>query len=62
MNIIECAKKISEKSKIIPYDIEEIVMTSFNYSEIQDRYYVVDSMEALYQSFEDNQDIFWFEG
>ena len=62
MNIIKCAKKISKKSKIISYDIEEIVMTSFNYSEIQDRYYVVDSMEELYQSFEDNHDLFWFEG
>ena len=37
-------------------------MTSFNYSEIQDRYYVVESMEALYQSFEQNEDLFWYEG
>ena len=62
MNIVECAKGTSNKSKIISYDIEEIVMTSFNYSEIQDRYYVVESMEDLYQSFEENEDLFWFEG
>ena len=62
MNIVKCAKGTSNKSKIISYDIEEIVMTSFNYSEIQDRYYVVESMEDLYQSFEENEDLFWFEG
>jgi phenylalanine-4-hydroxylase len=62
LNVINCAKGLSEKSKILPYDIEEIVMTSFNYSEIQDRYYVVKSMEELYKSFKNNQELFWFEG
>jgi phenylalanine-4-hydroxylase len=62
MNIIKCAKGLSNNSKIISYDIEEIVMTSFNYSEIQDRYYAVESMEELYKSFENNQALFWFEG
>lgn len=62
VNVVECAKGKSDRSKIIPYDIEEIVMTCFNYSDIQDRYYVIDSMEMLYDSFRNNQDLFWFEG
>jgi phenylalanine-4-hydroxylase len=62
MNIIKCAKGISNNSKILSYDIEEMIMTCFNYSQIQDRYYVVESMEALYKSFENNQKLFWFEG
>jgi phenylalanine-4-hydroxylase len=62
MNIIKCAKGISNNSKILSYDIEEMMMTCFNYSQIQDRYYVVESMEALYKSFENNQKLFWFEG
>ncbi len=61
-NVIDCAKGISKRSKILPYDIKEIVMTCFNYSDIQDRYYVIDSMEALYDSFRNNQELFWFEG
>ena len=62
MNIIKCAKGVSNNSKILLYDIEEMIMTCFNYSQIQDRYYVVESMEALYKSFENNQKLFWFEG
>jgi phenylalanine-4-hydroxylase len=62
MNIIKCAKGVSNNSKILLYDIEEMMMTCFNYSQIQDRYYVVESMEALYKSFENNQKLFWFEG
>ena len=62
VNIVKCAKGESKRSQILPYDIEEIVMTCFNYSDIQDRYYVIDSMEALYDSFRNNQELFWFEG
>ena len=61
-NIIECAKGISSKSMFLPYDIEEIVLTCFDYSHIQDRYYVIDSMEALYDSFRNNKKLFLFEG
>ena len=43
-------------------DIEEIVLTCFDYSHIQDRYYVIDSMEALYNSFGENKELFFFEG
>ena len=62
MNVIKCSKGESGRSKFLPYNIEEIVMTCFDYSEIQDRYYVIDSMDHLYESFKRDQDIFWFEG
>ena len=62
LNVIACAKKESKHSTIYPYNIEEIVMTCFNYSDIQDRYYAVESMDELYSSFKNNQDLFWFEG
>ena len=61
-NVVHCAKGISEKSRFISYDIEEVVMTCFDYSNIQDRYFVVNSMPDLYRSFRDNQKLFWFEG
>jgi len=61
-NVIACAKGNSNQSKFIPYDIEEIVMTCFDYSHMQDRYYVVASMEELYKSFSENKDLFWFKG
>ena len=47
-NIINCAKGFSSKSSFLPYDVEEIVLTCFDYSHIQDRYYVIDSMEARF--------------
>lgn len=62
VNVVQCAKGKSDRSKILSYDIEEIAMTCFNYSDIQDRYYVIDSMEELYDSFQKNQDLFWFTG
>ena len=61
-NIINCAKKESTHSIFLPYDIEEIVMTCFDYSAIQKRYYVIDSMDDLYDSFSRNADLFWYEG
>ena len=61
-NVIECAKGTSAHSKFLSYDIEEIVMTCFNYSDIQDRYFVIESMKDLYASFRNNQDLFWFRG
>ena len=62
MNIVNCAKKLSNKSVFLPYDIKEIIMTCFNYSNIQDRYYVIDSMDSLYKSFYENQHLFLYEG
>ena len=62
LNIVECAKNESKTSEFLPFDIEEIVMTCFDYGSIQNRYYVIDSMKNLYSSFRDNRDIFWYEG
>ena len=61
-NIVACAKGESKQSIFIPYDVEEVIMTCFDYSHIQDRYFVIDSMEELYKSFAENKDLFWFEG
>jgi phenylalanine-4-hydroxylase len=61
-NVVECAKGRSDRSKFVPYDIEEIVITCFDYSNIQDRYYVIESMESLYDSFQNNKELFLFEG
>ena len=61
-NIIKGKKKESTHSIFLPYDIEEIVMTCFDYSAIQKRYYVIDSMDDLYDSFSRNADLFWYEG
>ena len=61
-NIVSCAKGKSNHSKFIPYNIEEVAMTCFDYSHIQDRYFVIDSMNDLYKSFAENKNLFWFEG
>jgi len=61
-NIIECSKGFSNRSKFLKYDIEEVILTCFDYSHIQDRYYVIDSMESLYSSFRENIELFYFEG
>ena len=61
-NVVECAKGRSDRSKFVPYDIEELVITCFDYSNIQDRYYVIESMESLYDSFQNNKELFLFEG
>ena len=62
LNVVRCAKKESKASKFLPYDIDEIVMTCFDYSALQNRYYIIDSLEILYNSFRNNRDIFWYEG
>lgn len=61
-SLINCAKGDSNKSRFIEFDIEEVVMTRFDYSEIQDRYYVVESMQDLYSSFNNNKNLFWYKG
>ncbi len=61
-NVVQCAKGELNHSKFLPFDIEEVVLTRFDYSKIQDRYYVINSMEDMYRDFKDNQKLFWFEG
>ena len=61
-NVVQCAKGELNHSKFLPFDIEEVVLTRFDYSKIQDRYYVINTMEDMYRDFKDNQKLFWFEG
>jgi len=62
LNVITCAQGSANRSQFLPFDIEEIVMTRYDYSNIQDRYYVIDSMENLYAAYYDNKELFFFEG
>jgi len=61
-NVVDCAKERSPNSKFLPYDIEEMALTCFDYTHIQDRYYIVESMDGLYDSFKKNKELFFFEG
>ena len=61
-NIIQCVKGESKRSKFLPFDIEEIIMTRYDFSNIQERYYVIDSMEDLYETYYDNKSLFFYEG
>ena len=62
MNVVACSQGESDFSQLLPFDIQQVVMTRFDFSEIQDRYFVIDSMESLYVDFYDNQELFFFEG
>lgn len=62
INVVNCSKGLSSRSIFKPFDIEEIALTRFDYSEMQDRYFVINSMNDLYESFHNNKDIFLFEG
>ena len=62
LNVVHCAQGSSNRSQFLLFDIEEIVMTRYDYSEIQDRYYIIDSMGDLYAAYYENKDLFFFEG
>ncbi|MEE9166703.1 MAG: hypothetical protein V3U24_04475 [Candidatus Neomarinimicrobiota bacterium] len=62
MNVVVCSRGESDVSRLLPFDIEEVVLTRFDYSDIQDRYYVIDSMEDLYATFHDNRGLFLYKG
>ena len=62
LNVVQCAKGQLNHSKFLPFDMEEVVLTRFDYSKIQDRYYVINTMTDMYRDFKDNQNLFWFEG
>ena len=61
-NVIKSIKYKKKYSKIINYDIEKIVLTCFDYSNLQDRYFYINSFDCLYDSFYSNRDIFLFKG
>lgn len=62
LNVVHCAQGSSNRSQFLLFDIEEIVMTRYDYSDIQDRYYVIDSMGDLYAAYYENKDLFFFKG
>jgi len=51
---------LSNKTNIIEYNFEEIIMTRFDYSDLQDRYYLIDSFNTLLNDFDRNQDQFFY--
>jgi phenylalanine-4-hydroxylase len=61
-NVIKSIKYENKYSTIIKYDIENVVFTRFDYSNLQDRYYYIESFDYLYNSFSSNIDIFLFKG
>lgn len=61
-NIIQCAKGKSNRSRFAPFNMEEIIMTRYDFSNIQDRYYVIDSMDDLYKTYYENKSLFFYEG
>jgi len=61
-NVIKSIKYENKYSTIIKYDIENVVFTCFDYSNLQDRYYYIESFDYLYNSFSSNIDIFLFKG
>ena len=61
-NIVQCAKGDSNRSRFVPFDMEEIIITRYDFSNIQDRYYVIDSMDDLYETYYDNKNLFFYEG
>lgn len=61
-NEAACSKKRSNASEMLPFDMEEVVITRFDYSEIQDRYYVIESFSSLHDAFRENRDLFFYEG
>ncbi len=62
LNVAACSQGRSRQSELRPFDMEEIVLTRFDYSEFQDRYFVIDSMEQLYADYESNRHLFYYEG
>jgi len=49
-------------NNIIEYDIKTVIMTRFDYSELQDRYFLIDSFDYLVESFKENKDLFLYNG
>ena len=61
-NVVNSVLGVANNSEIIKYDIEKVVLTQFDYSNLQDRYYYIDSLNFLYNDFYTNKDIFLFKG
>ena len=55
-------KHAINSKNILDYDIETVIMTRFDYSELQDRYFLIDSFDFLVKSFNENKNLFLYEG
>ena len=58
----EIKNVINNKDKIVPYCFEDVIMTRFDYSDLQDRYYIVDSFDTIVKDFEDKKELFYYKG
>ena len=58
----EISNVINNKDKIIPYDFEEIILTRFDYSDLQDRYYMIDSFDSVIEDFKNKKELFYYQG
>jgi len=61
-NVINSISNKKKYAKIIKYDIEKVIFTCFDYSNLQDRYFFVNSFDLMYDSFYSNKDIFLYKG
>ena len=61
-NAINSILNKKKYAKIIKYDIEKVIFTCFDYSNLQDRYFFVNSFDLMYDSFYSNKDIFLYKG
>ena len=55
-------KHAINSKNILDYDIETVIMTRFDYSELQDRYFLIDSFDFLVKSFNENKNLFLYKG
>ncbi len=58
----EIKNVINNKDKIVPYCFEDVIMTRFDYSDLQDRYYIVDSFDTIVKDFKDKKELFYYKG
>ena len=58
----EITHVLSSEGSIREYDFEEIIMTRFDYSDLQDRYYLIESFNTLLKDFDDYQEHFFYKG
>ena len=45
-----------------PTDFEEIILTRFDYSDLQDRYYIIESFDSIIEDLNNKKDLFYYQG
>ncbi|RMF09517.1 MAG: hypothetical protein D6762_03495 [Candidatus Neomarinimicrobiota bacterium] len=61
-HVVDCSRGRCTTSELRPFNLEEIVLTRFDYSTVQDRYYVIESFDQLYTEYYRHRDLFRFQG